>query len=237
MLRVLHELAGPVAGLAAEVARLRDEPGCVSAELYATLAAGEEQHALTLLFDTEEQYWSAWDRLLRGAHPALLDAVRSAPVSEFYDRTPFALRSGTWVPEAADEAARRIFWPARGEVRIIITNAVEASPAMYGKIRAEIAETRREQGCVSYAWYESTDLTGHLMLLEVWADQVVYDRHWALRVATAPYVGDNLRRPAEPLRGLASREFYRRQQFRAHYDRWLPADASAHATAITYPAT
>jgi quinol monooxygenase YgiN len=237
MLRVLHEWAGPVEGLAAAVGALREEPGCVSAELYATLAPGEEQHALTLLFATEEQYWSAWDRMLRGAHPTLLDAVRSAPVTEFYDRTPFALRAGTWVPEATDEGARRIFWPARGEVRIIITNAVEPNPALHAKIAAEILETRREQGCLSYAWYENAELPAHLLLLEVWADQVVYDRHWALRVATAPFLGDNLRHPAEPVRGLVSREFYRRQQFRAHYDRWLPADAAAHATTIAYPAT
>lgn len=236
MLRVLHEFPGPVPGLADEVEALRAEPGIASAELYATLAAGEDAHALVLLCETEEHYWALWDRVLAGAHPTYR-AAATAHDAEFYARTPFALTGPAWVPEGADAATRRIFWPARGEVRIIITNAVQASAAMYDKVRTEIADTRREGGCRSYAWYESVVGDGHLLLLEVWADQVTYDRHWALRGATASFVGDNLRTPAPPSRGLASREFYRRQVFRSHYDRWLPADAAEHGTAIHYPAT
>lgn len=237
MLRVLHEFDGPTDGLADEVAALRDQPGCVSAELYATLAPGEADQALTLLWASEEEYWALWDRMLAGAFPVLFGLVSLGRDSEFYLRTPFALRDGAWVPEASDDQARRIFWPARGQVRIIITNAVDATPAMYDKIRAEIVDTRREQGCQQYAWYENLDLPGHLLLLEVWADQVVYDRHWALRLATARFAGDNLRRPATPRRGPVSREFYRRQVFRSHYDRWLPADPSAHAVTIAFPAS
>lgn len=101
---------------------------------------------------------------------------------------------------------------------------------MYAKIRAEITETRREDGCEVYTWFENVELPGHLRLLECWADQVLYDRHWHLRLASAAFHGDPLRVPARPERWLVSREFYREQQFRHHYHRWLPKDPSAATT-------
>ncbi|SDB80575.1 Antibiotic biosynthesis monooxygenase [Raineyella antarctica] len=244
MLRVLHEFADAddLAALRAVAEQLRQEPGCASAELYATLAEGEDRLALTMLWDDEAAYDEFWARALAGEHPALVTPLTGGTgpddiaSTEFYRRATFALRAGTWVPEHADEGTRKIFWPAGGPVRIIIQNAVHATEAMYDKIRAEIAETRREEGCLDYGWYEDVDLPGHLLLLELWADQVVYDRHWALRGATAAFVGDNLRVPAEPQRGPVAREFYRWQDFRHHYDRWLPADPDAYATTVLWPA-
>lgn len=156
--------------------------------------------------------------------------------TEIYRQTPFALRQGRWVPEEEDESARRIFWPARGEVRIIIHSAVESTPQMYEQIAEEVPATRREDGALGYAWYENVDLPGHLLLLELWADQVRYDRHWQLRGATAAHVGPSLRVPTQPQRGRVSREFYRRELFRAHYDRWLPADLDQASSTIDYPA-
>ena len=245
MLRVLHEFgdASDLEALRAEPAALREEPGCTSAELYATLADGESELALTMVWETEQAYDAYWARALAGAHPTLVGLVTGGvgpddtTVNEFYRRSTVALRDGVWVPEDSDQSTRKIVWPAGGPVRIIIQNAVLATPAMYDKIRAEIAETRREEGCAEYAWYESVDLPGHLMLLEVWADQVFYDRHWALRGATAAFVGDNLRTPAEPQRGPWAREFYRWQEFRHHYDRWLPADPGTYATTVSWPAS
>ena len=61
------------------------------------------------------------------------------------------------------------------------------------------------------------------------------DRHWTLRQRTAAFVGITFV-SGRPLHGPASREFHRYQDFRRHYDRWLPVDSDAHATAIMWSA-
>ncbi|WP_394277368.1 putative quinol monooxygenase [Luteococcus sp.] len=242
MIRVLHEL--PTLDdpelLLAELAQVRDLDGCDSAELYRSLAAGEDSHALTMTWRDEDSHDAFWQQVLGGEFPELWrlvatgDSVEGA--TEFYRCERFALVDGAWRPEGAGER-RAISWPARGEVRVIIQNAVQATEAMYDKIRDEIAETRRELGCTSYAWHENVELPGHLLLLEVWSGQMTYDQHWALRLATADFLGDNLRTPAEPQRGPVAREFYRRQRFAHHYDRWMPCDAAQVATTIVWPAS
>ena len=247
MLRVLHEFDDPtvLGPLGAELASVRDEPGCASAEAYASLVAGEDFYALTMVWQDEAAYDAFWSRALAGSYPTLLGLVAGAAgddplddraATEFYRQEAFAVRGGRWVPEAADETARRIFWPAAGPVRIIIQYAVDGSDAMYAAIDAEVAETRREEGCLEYAWLENVELPDHLLLLELWADQVVYDRHDALRGATAEFRGPTLRTPIEPTRGPVSREFYRHQEFRHHYDRWMPEDPAAYAQAVVWPA-
>ena len=246
-LRVLHTFdnAAGFDELPEEVARLRSVPGCASAELYSSVTPGDDFHALTALWSSEDTFDAWWDTVRKGDFPSIRRLVAEPDEgnpeidrsgTEFYPQTPFALRDGTWVPEAFDEKARTIFWPARGPVRVIIQNAVEATDARYAKIRTEVLDTRREEGCLEYAWLENIDLPGHLLLLEVWIDQIRYDRHWTLRERTAAFVGDNLREPATPARGPVSREFYRYPDFRHHYDRWLPVDPDAHATAIMWPA-
>ncbi|WOQ16805.1 putative quinol monooxygenase [Raineyella sp. W15-4] len=242
MLRVLHEFhdlpdPGP---LREETAVLRRAPGCASAELYASLD-GSAFHVLTMLWETEEAYDAFWRRALAGDYPVLTDLVTGAyadtsVTTEFYRREIFALRDGVWEPERLGESHRAIRWPAAGAVRVVIQHAVQASPAMYERIGAEVAETRREEGCLVYHWCEDVDLPGHLLLVELWADQVIYDRHWALRGATAAFRGDTLRIPARPQRGPETREFYRRQRFRHLYERWLPADSYAYATTVSWPA-
>lgn len=246
-LRVLHTFDSDddFAALRDEVGQLRDEPGCRTAELYTSVSPDDRFHALTAVWASEAEFDAWWDRARHGEYPTLFalvaendpdDADVDRAGTEIYRQTSFALRDGVWVPEASDEKARTIFWPARGPVRVLIQNAVGTSDAMYAKIRAEVIDTRREEGCVEYAWLENIDLPGHLLLVEVWADQTLYDRHWTLRQRTAAFVGDNLRKPADPERGPVSREFYRYQDFRHHYDRWLPVDPDAHATAIMWPA-
>ena len=178
--------------------------------------------------------------MLAGGRPELRRLLAgSAPRAgghEFCRCERFALVDGAWLPEAAAGRSRAVQWPARGEVRVLIQNAVQASEEMYAKIRDEIAETRREPGCLSYTWCENVELPGHLLLEEVWASQVIYDRHWALRLATADFLGDNLRTPATPQRGPLAREFYRRQCFTRLYNHWQPVDPDALATTIVWPA-
>lgn len=247
MLRVLHEFDDPtvLGPLGTELVAIRNEPGCATAEVYASLVAGEDFYALTMLWENEAAYDDFWKRALAGGHPVLVGLVTTAAAAdpqddrastEFYRQEPFAFRGGRWVPEADDEASRTIFWPAAGPVRIIIQYAVQGSDAMHAAIDAEVAETRREEGCLEYAWLENVELPDHLLLLELWADQVVYDRHDAMRAATAGFRGPTLRTPTDPTRGPVSREFYRYQDFRHHYDRWQPEDPAAYAQAIIWPA-
>lgn len=246
MIRALHEFAVSNQGEAAaspqdltgEIARMRSEPGCVTAELYRMLEPVRlPDHALTSLWADEAAFWAFWEKLLSGAYPALAGLLGGDDAAtEFYARTPFKLEDGVWIPEEPT-GQRRIYWPARGAVRIIIETAVTASDAMYAKIAEEVAETRREDGCETYAWFENVELAGHLLLLELWSDQVIYDRHWHLRLVSADFRGDTLRYPASPQRGLVTREFYRQQTFRHYYDRWLPTDPAAAATTVEFPAT
>lgn len=248
MLRVLHQFvipdwALPAAattpkGITDEIAWMRSEPGCVTAELYRMVEpVSLPDHALTAIWADEPAYWAFWEKVLNGGYPTLARLLSDDDAAtEFYARTPFKLEDGVWMPEVPT-GQRRIHWPARGAVRIIIETAVQASEAMYAKIAGEVAETRREDGCETYAWLENVELEGHLLLLELWSDQVVYDRHWHLRLVSSPFRGETMRHPASPQRGLVTREFYRQQRFRHYYDRWLPADPIAAATTVEFPAT
>lgn len=236
-LRVLHEFTDPalVDEIVAAADRLRDTPGCASAEVYRTLA-DEDHWALTEIWDSEDDYARHWDRIVAGEEPALREiAVRGS--TEFYARAPYALVGARWVPEGEDETARRIFWPARGALRIIIQNAYEPEPTMREATRAEIDETRREPGCLAYAWMENVEVPNHLMLLEVWSDQLIYDRHWEGRLRSVELRGDSGRRATAPSRGPVSREFYRQQRFQAQYGAWQPAEVGEWAASVSWSAT
>lgn len=243
MLRTLHTLVNltDVEPLLTDLAAVREVDGCDSIELYKGLAPDETFHALTSTWTDEASFDAFWARTLDGEFPELLRLLDgNAPESdehEFYRCERFALVNGAWQPEAVAEKGRAIMWPARGEVRVIIQNAVQATDAMYDKIRTEIADTRREVGCLSYTWCENVELPGHLLLEEVWADQVVYDQHWALRQHIAEFLGDNLRTPATPQRGPFAREFYRRQSFEHHYNRWQPTTPAGFSGTIVWPAS
>lgn len=243
MLRTLHtfvELADekPLLG---ELAAIRGLEGCDSIELYKGLASDETFHVLTSTWADEAAFDAFWARVLVGEFAEtkrLLEGhAPETDENEFYRCERFALVDGAWTPEAANRPGRSILWPARGEVRIIIQNAVQPTPAMYDKIRTEIADTRREMGCLAYTWCENVELPGHLLLEEVWVDQAIYDAHWALRQHIAEFLGDNLRTPATPQRGPLAREFYRRQVFEHHYNRWQPITADAFSHTIVWPAS
>lgn len=239
MLRVLHDITGPVDRdrLVAAAVALRAVDGCVSAEVYASII-GDEHTALTLVFAHETDYWSVWTSPPK-AYAALHDVLTDDAlcVTEFYEIVNFGISDGVWAPADADRSARRIFWPARGQVRIAIQYAVEPNDEMRTLVLPEVTETRREPGCLQYDWMENLELPEHLLLLEVWSDQVIYDRHAQMRVDTAPFRGESKRTRTEPTRGLTSLEFYRRQVFRVQYDRWMPADESGYSASIHWPAS
>ncbi|WP_420176530.1 antibiotic biosynthesis monooxygenase [Luteococcus sp. OSA5] len=243
MLRVLHTLhdLAEEAPLLTQLEQVRALAGCDSVELYKGLATDETFHVLTSTWEDEASFDAFWAQVLAGDFPEYFRLVEGnaeqTGVTEFYRCERFALKNGAWQPEGVAEKGRTIMWPARGQVRIVIQNAVQASDAMYVKIRQEIIDTRRELGCLSYTWCENVELPGHLLLEEIWADQVLYDQHWALRQHSAEFLGDNLRTPATPQRGPLAREFYRRQAFEHHYNRWQPAQLDGFSGTIVWPAS
>lgn len=235
-LRILHEFfdASPLGSLTGEVAALRDEQDCISAEIYR--AMGEEDHwALTIIWRDEVSYWSLWDRVLAGQYPTFGSLARSGGMSaEFYSRTPYRLEAGRWIPDSAAKAGRRIVWPARGAVRIIIQGAYQPNADMAELTRLEVEETRREHGCLAYAWMENIELSGHLMLLELWQDQEIYDHHWEIRNQTVQFRGNSGREARPVTRGVATREFYRHEAFTHHYDRWQPARIADYSKTVVW---
>ncbi|WKD60520.1 hypothetical protein CCICO_02345 [Corynebacterium ciconiae DSM 44920] len=239
MLRVLHEIADPAAhgidaeALQAEITQLRQR--VAGAELYRSLVPGETAFAVSILAVDEHSY-SAVVRDTQNCptYHQLLQAVGA----EIYVAEPFAVDNGCWVSEEASTrgADSVIAWPGDAPVRIAIHNAVQDNPEMRALTAAEIADTRREPGCETYCWYENAELSNHLLLLELWSDQRIYDLHWFGRMVTAAYRGDSGRQPAEMQRGTPSREFYRYHHFDYHYGRLLPRRAEHNSHTVRWTA-
>lgn len=230
-IRVVHRIAQAPAGLLEDIQAVRKLEGCLQAELYKTLSDTDEDHAVAFLFESEAAYVELVSAL--GEYPALRTTVMDGD-SEIYRQEKYALADGRWVPESGFDG--RLVWPAEGAVSIVIQGAYEPNASMRELTAVEIAETRREPGCEYYAWFENVELDNHLMLLEVWADQVIYDAHWFGRTKTADYRGDSGRAPATPERGEASREFYRQQAFEFQYGRMVPAQVSRYSESVVWTA-
>jgi quinol monooxygenase YgiN len=190
---------------------------------------------LTTVWDSENAFSAWWATGDSGGLPELKRLVEApAAVNEFYRQDAYGMVDGLWLYADADESVRRIVWPARGAVRIVIQYAIEPNPEAYERIAVEVADTRREAGCAFYDWLVNVELPDHLALVELWTDQVRYDRHSQLRVDSAAYRGDPLRRRRPPERGPVAIEFYRQQSFVAQYGRWLPADVDQYATSVRW---
>ncbi|MBV7281911.1 putative quinol monooxygenase [Corynebacterium sp. TAE3-ERU30] len=239
MLRVLHEIADPAAhgidpeALRTEIAHLREQ--LPSAELYRSLVPGEPALAVSILV-ADETSWSGVVRA-RESYPTYHQLLRAVG-AEIYAAESFAVQNGQWVSEETltENSDSVIFWPGDAPVRIAIHNAVQDNPEMRALTATEIADTRREPGCESYCWYENVELKNHLLLLELWSDQQIYDLHWFGRMDTGDYRGDSGRQPGEMYRGQPSREFYRYHHFDYHYGRLLPRRAAHNSRTVRWSA-
>ncbi|MCL3819413.1 antibiotic biosynthesis monooxygenase [Aeromicrobium wangtongii] len=226
----MHELRAEPAQdtqLAEHARTLREEPGCLEAEWYRSLAGGGRV-ALVALWDDEVAYGRHWARVLSASDsgdPVLRGASargQGETGGEFYRHQPYRLDT-TWIPADHREDVAKIHWPAGGAVRIICQNSQsnvdEITPALLDNAR----ETGREPGCVQFEWFTSVELAGHMLLLELWQDQVVYDAHWAFRLKTGSGALP-ARQSTERAQGTNGLEFYQHQPFTHLYDRWLPVD-------------
>lgn len=228
MIRIIHEYPHLPEGLLADVRGLRDLVD--EAELYVSLAEGEDSCAVVLLCRDEAQYAGVLADLDR--FPVYHEIVRDG-VTEIYRRERYGLEDNMWVPVAGRQPS--IVWPADGAVRIVISYAVESNEEMRALTAREIADTRREPGCLVYSWFENVELPDHLLLLELWEDQRLYDLHWSGRMATTDYRGTSGRTARTPDRGERTLEFYRRQEFSLHYGRMLPASADDYSDSVIWP--
>lgn len=232
-LRILHQFIRPTgvdadALLASEAATLRGLDGCREAEAYRGLR-DPEQVAVVQLWEDEDAYAA---HLTAG--PATLPVVlaaRDEGSTEIYSHGYFAPVDGVWTAES-QQGDRRVVWPARGEVRIVIQTCLADTAAERPALVANELETLREPGCREFAWMSSVEVPGHVLLLETWASQRIYDQHWVLRRRTGSAPA---RQRGERIHGTDGAEFYRRQEFRLLYGHWLPAEPDAASTTVLWP--
>ncbi|WP_244931381.1 antibiotic biosynthesis monooxygenase [Nocardioides sp. W7] len=242
-LRILHRLTLPATAtasatatgrLAAEAVAARSLPGCREAEAYRSLSS-PDQVAVVQLWEDEDAHDAYAAAVADGAVaslPAEL-ASRDEAGTEAYAHEYAAPVEGVWTA-ASQSAGRRIVWPARGAVRIVIQSCFADPDAEAPGLLANEAETRREPGCLEFAWMRGVEDPRHILLLELWESQRIYDQHWLLRRRSGS--GGPARVRAERTFGSNGAEFYRQQEFRLLYDRWLPRAEDAWSTTVDWPA-
>lgn len=216
MIRIVHRFSNLPDKLVGELERIRGIAGDV--ELYKTMATAEEEYALALLVDSEQTFGDLLD--LTSYQELLLGEVET----QCYLQKKYMLKNDRWVPEKRPHPV--ISWPLNGPVSIVIQTACQANTEFVPLTAHEIFETRREPGCLHYAWYQNVQEETDLLLLEIWEDSQAYDIHWFGRIRSAEYRGDSGRKPANRTRGEITREFYSYQVFEYQYGRLQPTDLS-----------
>ncbi|GAB7008005.1 hypothetical protein JCM18899A_54840 [Nocardioides sp. AN3] len=222
-------------GLEAYADRLRDELGASEAEAYAAVN-DDGLFALVEVWPSQAQYAEHWasavanpkeDWLLGQLH----DAANDMSPSEFYMVEPFG-PGAAWTATAIGAQKSAIVWPGRGAVRVVLQIGLTDSAQLRANLVADQMLTRREPGCLQYQWLRSVDVAEHFLLLELWENQFVYDKHWSLRTKTGSAGGEMPM--VERKRGTGGIEFYRQQEFTHLYDRWLPADVRSWSETVVW---
>lgn len=237
MIRILHRLSLPGtadARLAEESEVLRSLPGCLEAEAYRSLRVPDDV-AVVQLWRDQPTFDAHVTALATGERRCLAAefAGRDASVDEIYRHQYFTPVDGVWTA-AGREATSRVSWPAGGPIRIVIQSCFENPQAEAASLLANEEETLREPGCKEFGWFCGIEDPRHVLLLEHWRSQRLYDQHWNLRLRTGSTGAS--RRRAERSTGSNGAEFYRRQPFRLLYDRWVPADEDAWSTTVDWSA-
>lgn len=229
--------SAPDAALNAHAQAVRARPGCVEAEWYRSV---EDDSRLTHV-----QLWEGHDSIddylkhadepggAQGFAGPLAGNASSPDRAEIYRHEYFDLE-GSWRARSVPPGCR-IKWPIPGRVRIAIQGSrAELDDSLQGLV-ADMAATQAEPGCEEYEWFRGVEHPHHVLLLELWSSQALYDAHWRLRDETATE-----RKP--PLTGAAQvreqgsngAEFYAHQEFIELYRRWVPADSQHWSGAVTW---
>jgi quinol monooxygenase YgiN len=237
-LRVLHQLRTPgdgVARLSQHAADLRAVDGVIEADAYRHIT-DPAQAAVVELWESQAAFAVHWREVLAGRRSGPLHTGTGpafADSTEFYERQSFFPQDGAWTSMSYAEQAPVVMWPARGPVRILAQLAVPAPEQAVPAFRLDAEATLCEPGCAQYGWFQGTEHEQDMLLLELWDDQILYDRHWNLRIRT----GNATDKAPEGARGggACGIEFYRHQPFIHLYDRWLPSDAAERSDTVVWP--
>ena len=135
-----------------------------------------------------------------------------AKPTELYPLARFTRTDGLW-HGLDDEPAHRIVWGNSRPVRVLYAFSGPAGSDFANDIQT--LETLREPGCEQFEYFVSVDDPSHHLLLELWRDQYLYDRHWDLRLRTGTPQTTTLD-PTDTV------EFYRFAQFDCSYGWWHP---------------
>lgn len=238
-LRVLYQLCrrpGDHEDLLAHTGAARSSPGCEESECYRGFEFSENVTIVELWSD-EFAYSDHWRKLVEDGTPWNTILRSSAERSyaqngcEFYWHQHYSTVQGVWIPPEDHERSSVLMWPGGAQVRIIGQSTRGQVQETLPQLVAYSEETRKEPGCLQFEHYQSIEpgAEGDTVNLELWTDQVIYDRHYSLRYksmaagAVRASGGRNMERPARAL-GANGFEFYQCVRFTHLYDHWRPED-------------
>ncbi|MFG1667698.1 putative quinol monooxygenase [Streptomyces sp. Y7] len=237
--RVLHQLTDSEnrdAELIEHVQRVRKEAGCTEAECYRS-ALDPQKVAIVELWQDQYAYGDYWTRVLSSADPG--PVLRSASsqaqgesASEFY-RHQYFYPDPVWVAAGHKDRTQKIFWPAGDGVRVIIQTSMPNVDAALPALLENMRETQREPGCLQFELLRSIEFPNHILLLELWPSQQIFDAHWQLRMKVGS--DEEAPEPAPRQQGSNGMEFYRHQPFQHLYDRWMPAEVTKRSETVIWP--
>jgi quinol monooxygenase YgiN len=183
-----------IAGMLDHIKGMRDEPGCVQAELFRSTEFPENLLNLEL-WESPAAFDTHWKRVLDSGRPPGLPYLNSpyhhgaieSPRRhgqngiEFYEQAGFSQVDRVFV--RADEAQRSEYvrWPAWGKIRIIIQLTSDPN-APRSPQADDPVETRAEPGCVEFEFFRGVEYPENVALMEVWESPEIYDRHWLSRI-------------------------------------------------------
>ncbi|GAA0717043.1 hypothetical protein Drose_16730 [Dactylosporangium roseum] len=203
MLRAIHYF-GSAPGSAVDTHR-----SSLPEEVEATSFVSASGFTLVLeLWPTETGYAEHSFSAFESGQPFWQD---HAQPSELYPLTRFTRTDGVWHP--IEEPDHRIGWGNSRPVRVLYAFSAPAESDFANDIQT--LETLREPGCEQFEYFVSVEDPARHLLLELWGDQYLYDRHWDLRLRTGTP-------PTTTLHPTDTVEFYRFAQFDCSYGWWHP---------------
>jgi quinol monooxygenase YgiN len=248
-LRVLHQVCrrqGDDEDLLVHTAASRATPGCEEAECYRAFEKPEDV-AVVELWTDEFAYSARWRELVDSGE-AFKTILRSSPEmrsygqdgTEFYWQQIYANKDGVWTPPEDHERTSAVLWAGGGTVRIIGKSTRGQIEETMSQLAAYSEETRREPGCLQFEHMHSIEPNAHgdSVNFELWTDQLIYDRHWALRrrsVAAGAVLatGGRGERPERQFGGNGY-EYYQYSRYRHLYDHWRPEDVNRWSESVRW---
>ncbi len=239
-LRILHRLTLPTSAdtderLAAEAAATRALPGCREAEAYRGLSPPDEV-AVVQLWEDEDAH-DAYAAAVAAGTCASLPAEPGGPGRGRHRGLPARVRR-----PGRRRLDRRLAGRGPTDRLARARGRADRDPVLLRRRRRGGPGPARERGRdPARARLPGVRLAArgrgppaHPAAGVCGSPSGAYDQHWILRRRTGS--GGPARQRAERAHGSNGAEFYRRQEFRLLYGRWLPRDDDAWSTTVDWPA-